>query len=86
MTRSPVSSGSSSIRLRGSRNKYKFDEELGVFKLSRILPVGGCLFRSTSDLFPGTRAEDGDALDVSGSQVRRRAGRRTSWFTSDSSA
>jgi inorganic pyrophosphatase len=24
----------------GSRNKYKFDIELGVFKLSRILPAG----------------------------------------------
>src|SRR5690349_18878582 len=25
---------------RGSRNKYKFDEELGCFKLSRVLPAG----------------------------------------------
>jgi inorganic pyrophosphatase len=25
---------------RGSRNKYKFEPDLGVFKLSRILPAG----------------------------------------------
>jgi len=25
---------------RGSRNKFKFDEKLGCFKLSRILPAG----------------------------------------------
>ena len=47
----------------GSRNKYKFDEELGVFKLSRILPVG-MSFPFDFGSVPGTRAEDGDALDV----------------------
>jgi inorganic pyrophosphatase len=47
----------------GSRNKYKFDRDSGLFKLSRILPEGlhfPCDFGS----IPGTRAEDGDALDV----------------------
>ena len=48
---------------RGSRNKYKVDEELGVLKLSRILPAGHS-FPFDFGSIPGTRAEDGDALDV----------------------
>lgn len=40
---------------KGSRNKFKFDEDYGVYRLSRILPAGA---------IPRTRAEDGDALDV----------------------
>ncbi len=48
---------------RGSRNKFKFDEELGCFKLSRILPVGH-VFPYDFGSIPGTRGEDGDALDV----------------------
>jgi inorganic pyrophosphatase len=48
---------------RGSRNKYKIDEELEVFKLSRILPEGHS-FPFDFGFIPRTRAEDGDALDV----------------------
>jgi inorganic pyrophosphatase len=48
---------------RGSRNKYKFDEELGLFKLSRVLPAG-MSFPFDFGSIPSTRAEDGDALDV----------------------
>jgi inorganic pyrophosphatase len=48
---------------RGSRNKYKFDETLGCFRLSRILPAGHA-FPWDFGSIPGTRAEDGDALDV----------------------
>lgn len=48
---------------RGSRNKFKFDEQLGCFKLSRILPAGH-VFPYDFGSIPGTRAEDGDALDV----------------------
>jgi inorganic pyrophosphatase len=48
---------------RGSRNKYKFDPELAVFKLSRVLPAG-MSFPFDFGSIPGTRAEDGDALDV----------------------
>ncbi|HEY0686072.1 MAG TPA: inorganic diphosphatase [Steroidobacter sp.] len=48
---------------KGSRNKYKFDPELGVFKLSRILPAG-LSFPFDFGAIPSTRAEDGDALDV----------------------
>jgi inorganic pyrophosphatase len=47
----------------GSRNKYKYDETLGVFRLSRILPQGA-IFPYDFGSIPGTRAEDGDALDV----------------------
>ena len=46
-----------------SRNKYKFDEELGIFKLSRMLPQG-LHFPCEFGFIPGTRGEDGDALDV----------------------
>ena len=48
---------------RGSRNKLKYDEELGCFKLSRVLPVGH-VFPYDFGSIPRTRAEDGDALDV----------------------
>jgi inorganic pyrophosphatase len=48
---------------RGSRNKYKLDEALGLFKLARILPEGH-YFPFDFGSIPGTRAEDGDALDV----------------------
>ena len=48
---------------RGSRNKLKYDEELGCFKLSRILPLGQ-VFPYDFGSVPGTKAADGDALDV----------------------
>ena len=48
---------------RGSRKKYKFDEQLGLFKLSRVLPAG-MSFPFDFGSIPSTRAEDGDALDV----------------------
>src|SRR5689334_25214782 len=48
---------------RGSRNKFKFDEKLGCFKLARILPAGFA-FPYDFGSIPQTRAEDGDALDV----------------------
>jgi inorganic pyrophosphatase len=48
---------------KGSRNKYKFDEESGFFRLSRILPAG-MSFPYDFGSIPRTRAEDGDALDV----------------------
>jgi inorganic pyrophosphatase len=48
---------------RGSRNKYKYDEKLGVLRLSRILPVG-MTFPFDFGSVPRTLAEDGDALDV----------------------
>ncbi|HWM28103.1 MAG TPA: inorganic diphosphatase [Woeseiaceae bacterium] len=48
---------------KGSQNKYKYDEELGLFRLSRILPTG-MHFPYDFGSVPRTRAEDGDALDV----------------------
>jgi len=48
---------------RGSRNKFKFDEKSGCFKLSRILSAGH-VFPYDFGSIPGTRGEDGDALDV----------------------
>jgi inorganic pyrophosphatase len=47
----------------GSRNKYKYDPDLGAFKLSRILPAG-MSFPYDFGSIPSTQAEDGDALDV----------------------
>jgi len=48
---------------RGCRNKFKFDEKLGVFRLNSILPAGS-VFPFDFGYVPGTRAEDGDPLDV----------------------
>ena len=47
----------------GSRNKYKYDEKLSLYRLSKILPLGNA-FPYDFGYIPGTRAEDGDALDV----------------------
>jgi inorganic pyrophosphatase len=48
---------------RGSRNKYKYDETLGIYRINRILPVGRA-FPYDFGSIPGTCAEDGDPLDV----------------------
>ena len=48
---------------KGSQNKYKYDEALGIFRLSRVLPAGS-QFPYDFGSVPRTRAEDGDALDV----------------------
>ena len=48
---------------RGSRNKLKWEEKLGVLKLSHILPAGA-VFPFDFGFVPGTRGADGDALDV----------------------
>jgi inorganic pyrophosphatase len=47
----------------GSRNKYKYDPNLGVFRLSRVLPRGS-VFPHDFGSIPQTLAPDGDALDV----------------------
>jgi inorganic pyrophosphatase len=46
-----------------SRNKYKYDAKLMMFRISRILPEGS-VFPYDFGFIPGTRAEDGDPLDV----------------------
>jgi inorganic pyrophosphatase len=48
---------------RGSRNKYKWNEESGRLELSKVMPQG-MVFPYDFGFFPHTRAEDGDPLDV----------------------
>lgn len=48
---------------RGSRNKYKFDERLGIFTVHRVLPAGSA-FPYDFGFLSGTLAEDGDPIDV----------------------
>lgn len=49
---------------RGSRNKYKYNEETRRLKLSKVMPEG-MIFPYDFGYIPGTRAEDGDdPLDV----------------------
>ncbi len=48
---------------RGSRNKYKFEPKLGSMKLNKVLPAG-MEFPYDFGFVPGTRAEDGDPIDV----------------------
>src|SRR5687767_6058371 len=44
---------------RGTRNKYTYDEQRGVFKLKKVLPLGS-VFPFDFGFFPSTLAEDGD--------------------------
>ena len=48
---------------KGSRNKYKYDEESGFFKLNKVLPVGAA-FPFDFGFVPSTTGDDGDPLDV----------------------
>lgn len=48
---------------RGSRNKYEIDEETGAIKLDRVL-YSSVHYPTDYGFIPGTRAEDGDHLDV----------------------
>src|ERR1051325_7710078 len=48
---------------RGSRNKYKYDERTGLFKISKVLPAGAA-FPYDFGFIPNALAEDGDPLDV----------------------
>jgi inorganic pyrophosphatase len=47
----------------GSGNKLKFDDELGVYRLDRVLPAG-MTFPFDFGFVPETVAEDGDPLDA----------------------
>lgn len=47
----------------GSRNKYDYDETLGVLRLKSVLPAG-MVFPHDFGFLPRTRAGDGDPLDV----------------------
>ncbi|HYD51395.1 MAG TPA: inorganic diphosphatase [Gemmatimonadaceae bacterium] len=48
---------------KGSRNKYAWNERLGRFSLSGVLPAGA-VFPFDFGYVPGTRGGDGDPLDV----------------------
>lgn len=48
---------------KGSRNKYKYDETLGLYRLSKVLPLGSA-FPYDFGFIPSTRGADGDPLDV----------------------
>ena len=47
----------------GSRNKFKYDESLGCFALSGVLPEG-MVFPHAFGFVPRTRAADGDPEDI----------------------
>ena len=47
----------------GSRNKFEYDEQHGLFKLSGVLPAGAS-FPFDFGFVPSTQGEDGDPLDV----------------------
>lgn len=48
---------------KGSRNKYKYDAELGSYRLNAVLPEG-MVFPYDFGFVPCTQAEDGDPVDV----------------------
>lgn len=48
---------------KGSRNKYEYDEELGLFRFDRLL-FSSVHYPSDYGFIPETLAEDGDALDA----------------------
>jgi len=47
----------------GSRNKFAYDEELGLFRLKGVLPAGAS-FPFDFGFVPSTKGGDGDPLDV----------------------
>jgi inorganic pyrophosphatase len=48
---------------KGCRNKYKYDEEHGLWRLSKVLPLGAS-FPFDFGFIPSTRGEDGDPIDA----------------------
>lgn len=48
---------------RGSRNKYEFDHERGIFRLDRVL-YSSVHYPTDYGFIPGTLSLDGDPLDV----------------------
>jgi inorganic pyrophosphatase len=49
--------------LRGSRNKYEYDEELGVIRLDRAL-YSAVHYPTDYGFVPGTRSADGELIDA----------------------
>jgi inorganic pyrophosphatase len=64
----PHAHGSVALRViietpQGSRNKFDYDAELGLFKLGGVLPAGA-VFPFDFGFVPSTTGGDGDPLDV----------------------
>lgn len=64
----PFDTGKRSLRVvietpKGSRNKFKYDEELGCYRLNKVLPEG-MSFPYDFGFVPETKAPDGDPIDV----------------------
>ena len=64
----PFSTGKESLRVvietpKGSRNKFKYDPELGTYRLNSVL-AEGMVFPYDFGFVPQTKAQDGDPLDV----------------------
>ena len=64
----PFSTGKKSLRVvietpKGSRNKFKFDPELGSYRLNAVLSEG-MVFPYDFGFIPQTKAQDGDPVDV----------------------
>jgi inorganic pyrophosphatase len=49
--------------VKGSQNKLKYEPRYGAFRLSHVLPVG-MAFPYDFGFLPGTKASDGDPVDV----------------------
>ena len=47
----------------GSRNKFNYEPDRGLFRLGKVLPSGS-VFPFDMGFLPSTRGEDGDPLDV----------------------
>src|SRR4051794_31216360 len=48
---------------KGSRVKYAYNAKMGMFELKRALPEG-MMFPFNFGFIPGTKADDGDPLDI----------------------
>jgi len=48
---------------KGHRNKYSYDPKTGAFRLKSTLPAG-MVFPFDFGFIPGTKAEDGDPVDI----------------------
>lgn len=48
---------------KGSRNKFEYDEQLGLFRLGGTLPLGA-VFPFDFGFIPSTKGGDGDPLDI----------------------
>jgi inorganic pyrophosphatase len=48
---------------KGSRNKYRYDPESGLWRLVKVLPLGAT-FPFNFGFIPSTRGEDGEAIDA----------------------